>query len=129
MAPARWRKFAFALLTLTYFLYFNWDGLWVRFAADDMMNMGVYWRLAPLRLLLDLLLPWRGAYRPMAALFYLPLLRFFGLNPVPYHPVLLPFPRGTLSVVSRSARRIGCGELQAGLATLILAYHADRKST
>ena len=124
MAPARWRKFAFALLTLTYFLYFNWDGLWVRFAADDMMNMGVYWRLAPLRLLLDLLLPWRGAYRPMAALFYLPLLRFFGLNPVPYHAVLLAILLGNLYLVYRFARRIGCGELQAGLATLILAYHA-----
>ena len=124
MAPARWRKFAFALLTLTYFLYFNWDGLWVRFAADDMMNMGVYWRLAPLRLLLDLLLPWRGAYRPMAALFYLPLLRFFGLNPVPDHAVLLAILLGNLYLVYRFARRIGCGELQAGLATLILAYHA-----
>src|ERR1017187_67348 len=118
MAPARWRKFAFALLTLTYFLYFNWDGLWVRFAADDMMNMGVYWRLAPLRLLLDLLLPWRGAYRPMAALFYLPLLRFSGVTPVPAPAALLAVRLGTRSLGYGSARRIGCGELQAGLATL-----------
>ena len=63
MAPARWRKFAFALLTLAYFLYFNWNGLWARFAADDMMNMVGCWRLSPARLLLDGLLPWHGAYR------------------------------------------------------------------
>ena len=39
MAPARWRKLAFALLILTYFIYFNCDEVWVRFAPDDMMNM------------------------------------------------------------------------------------------
>jgi hypothetical protein len=120
----RWRKLAFALLTLTYFLYFNWDGLWVRFAADDMMNMVGCWRPEPLRLLLDLLLPWHGAYRPMAGLFYLPLLHFFGLNPLPYHAVMLGILLGNLCLMYRFAVRIGCGELQAGFATLVVAYHA-----
>src|ERR1035438_779423 len=40
-----WRKLAFALLTVAYFLYFNWNGLWVRFAEDDMENMVRCWRL------------------------------------------------------------------------------------
>ena len=120
---ARWRKLAFALLILAYFLYFNWDGLWARFAADDMMNMVLCWRLGPIRLLLDLVMPWRGPYRPMAGLFYLPLLKFFGLNPIPYHAVMLGILLGNLYLVYRFARRIGCGELQAGLATLIVAYH------
>ena len=119
-----WRRLAFALLTLTYFLYFNWNGLWVRFAADDMMNMAGYWRLSPVRMWLDLLMPWRGAYRPMAALFYLPLLHVFGLNPLPYHAVMLAILLGNLYLMYRFARRIGCGELQAGLATLVVAYHA-----
>jgi len=124
MAPARWRKPAFALLTLSYFLYFNWDGLWARFAADDMMNMVSLWRPKPIRLLLDLFMPWRGPYRPMAGLFYLPLLKCFGLNPIPYHAVMLGILLGNLYLLYRFARRIGCGELQAGLATLIVAYHA-----
>jgi hypothetical protein len=124
MAPARWRKPAFALLTLAYFLYFNWNGLWVRFAADDMMNMSVYWRLAPVRVLLGRFLPWCGAYRPMAALFYLPLFKCFWLNSVPYHAVMLAILLGNLYLMYRFARRIGCAELQAGLATLIVAYHA-----
>jgi hypothetical protein len=119
-----WRKLAFALLTLTYFLYFNWNGLWVRFAADDMMNMAGYWRLSPIRLWLDPLLPWREAYRPMGSLFYLPLLQVFGLNPVPYHAVMLAILLGNLYLMYRFARRIGCRELQAGLATLLVAYHA-----
>ena len=124
MAPARWRKLAFALLILTYFFYFNWSGLWAQFAADDMMNMAVYWRLKPIRLLLHLFMPWRGPYRPMAGLFYLPLLKGFGLNPIPYHAVMLAILLGNLYLMYRFARRIGCGELQAALATLIVAYHA-----
>ena len=120
----QWRKPAFALLTLTYFLYFNWNGLWARFGADDMMNMVSCWRPAPVRLLLDLLLPWHGAYRPMAGFFYLPLHHFFGLNPIPYHAVMLAILLGNLYLMYRFALRIGCGELQAGLATLIVAYHA-----
>jgi hypothetical protein len=120
----RWRKPAFALLILTYFLYFNWNGLWVRFAADDMMNMVFCWRPAPVRLLLDLLLPWHGAYRPMAGFFYLPLLHLFGLNPIPYHAVMLGILLGNLYLMYRFALRTGCGELQAGLATLVVAYHA-----
>src|SRR5450755_2385278 len=119
----RWRKLAFALLTLAYFLYFNWNGLWVHFAADDMMNMVYCSRPVPVRLLLDLLLPWHGAYRPMAAFFYLPLLHFFGLNPIPYHAVMLAILLGNLYLMYRFALRIGCVELQSGLATLMLAYH------
>ena len=126
MAPVRtgWRKLAFALLILTYFLYFNWDGLWAQFAADDMMNMAYYWRLKPIRMVLHLFMPWRGPYRPMAGLFYLPLLEAFGLNPLPYHVVMLAILLGNLYLMYRFARRVGCGEVQSLLATLIVAYHA-----
>src|ERR1017187_2478760 len=91
-----WRKLAFALLTVAYFLYFNWNGLRVRFAEDDMENMVRCWRPEPVRLLLDALLPWHGAFRPMAGLFYLPLHHFFGLNPLPYHAVMLAILLGNL---------------------------------
>jgi hypothetical protein len=119
-----WRKLAFTLLILAYFLYFNWNGLWVRFAADDMENMWRCWMPGPGRLLLDALLPWHDAFRPMAGLFYLPLHHFFGLNPFPYHAVMLAILLGNLYLMYRFALRIGCGELQAGLATLLVAYHA-----
>jgi hypothetical protein len=123
-AVPRWRSLGFALLTLAYFLYFNWENLWAPFAADDMENMVRCWRPAPLRLLLDALLPWHGAFRPMGGLFYLPLHHFFGLNPVPYHAVLLAILLGNLYLMHRFALRTGCGELQAALATLLVAYHA-----
>jgi hypothetical protein len=119
-----WKKPTFVILILAYFLYFNWDGLRVRFASDDMMNMVSCWRVGPVRLLFDLLLPWHGAYRPMASLFYLPLLHWFGLNPLPYHAVMLTILLCNLYLLYRFAVRVGCGELQAGLATVIVAYHA-----
>src|SRR5674476_1201411 len=60
----------------------------------------------------------------MAGLFYAPPLKRFGLNPIPDHAGMLAILLGNLYLMYRFARRIGCGELQAALATLIVAYHA-----
>src|SRR4051794_22796405 len=107
----RWLIPAFALFLFAYFLYFNLEGLRAHFAADDMMNMASYWRTKPLRLLLHLFMPWLGAYRPMAGVFYLPLLHTFGLNPIPFHMVLLALLAGNLYLVYRFARRLGGTEV------------------
>src|ERR1019366_5620553 len=103
MTPVRapWRKLAFALLILTYFFYFNWNGLWGQFAAEHMMNREFCGVVKPIRLLLHLFMPWRGPYRPMAGLFYLPLLKGFGLNPIPYHAVMLAILLGNLYLMYR----------------------------
>ena len=58
-----WRKPACAVLILAYFLYFNSNALWAHFAADDMMNMASYWKMAPARLVLLLVMPWVGVRR------------------------------------------------------------------
>lgn len=129
MAPAerksaRPQRLTFALLILAYFLYFNWEGLWAHFAADDMMNMHHYWQMGMGRLVLEQFMPWRGSYRPMGGLFYMPLLSAFGLNPVPYHAVMLAILGGNLYLMYRFARMAGATELQSGLATLIVAFHS-----
>jgi hypothetical protein len=121
---ARPQRLTFALLILAYFLYFNWEGLWAHFAADDMMNMHHYWQMGMGRLVLEQFMPWRGSYRPMAGLFYMPLLSAFGLNPVPYHAVMLAILAGNLYLMYRFARVAGAGELQSVLATLIVAFHS-----
>ncbi|MEO8592490.1 MAG: hypothetical protein ABI759_04140 [Candidatus Solibacter sp.] len=117
-------KAAFALATLGYFLYFNLNSLWTRFAADDMMNMASYWRLKPLRMLLDPFMPWHGAYRPFAAFYYLPLLGTFGLNPLPFHAAMFALLLANVYLTYRFARLAGCGELPAGIAALLVSYHA-----
>ena len=74
-----------ALFLLAYFIYFSWDALRVHFAPDDMMNLGFAWTPMPFELVARQFLPWRAFYRPMAGLFYAPILHVFGLNPRPYH--------------------------------------------
>jgi len=119
-----WQKPAFALLTLVYFLYFNLNSLWTRLAADDMMNMATYWRQKPLRVVLHPFMPWRGDYRPVAAYYYLPLLDIFGLNPFPYHAVMFALLLANAYLTYRFARLAGCSELPAGIAALLVCYHA-----
>jgi len=120
----RWRRPAFAAFLLAYFLHFAWDGLGARFAPDDMMNMASHWRLGPVGLLLAQFTPWRGVLRPMGGLFYMPILYGFGLNPLPYHAVMMVFLLANVCLVYRFARLLGAGELAAGLAALPACYHA-----
>ena len=55
-------------------------------------------------LILHLFMPWLGAYRPMAGVYYLPLLHMFGLNPFPFQIVLLALLAGNLYFFSFSRR-------------------------
>lgn len=123
MTTARWAKPAGAVALLLYFCYFSWDVVRVLFAPDDLMNLDYYWRLDPLRLLLLFIEPWRGGYRPMGGLFYMPLLRAFGLNPAPYHVAMLALLLANVYLVYRFARVLGCCEAASFLAALVACYH------
>jgi hypothetical protein len=126
MSPSvhRWRRLAFAAFLLAYFLYFTYDGLRVHFALDDLGNMGHYYRGGPLALAVSQFTVWHGDYRPMGGLFYVPILTFAGLNPLPYQAALLAILLANVYLVYRFALRLGCGELAAGLAALVVSYHA-----
>lgn len=119
---ALWRRLSFAGLLLSCFLYFNWDSVRVRFIEDDMMNMANYWTAGPWRLVYSPFLIWRGYYRPLGGLFYLPLFKLYGLNPAPYHVAYLLLLLVNVYLVYRFARVLGCAELEAGLAALMLCY-------
>jgi len=119
----RWRQIVALFFLLGYFAWFNWDTVRVHLAADDIMNLVRAWRLKPLGLLLAQCEAWRGFDRPLAGLFSVPLFSVFGLNPVPYHVALLFLLAANLYLMYRFARLLGAGELAAGLATLVAAYH------
>jgi len=120
----RWRKLSLAVSLAAYFTYFSWYGLTAHFAPDEPMNMYFYWHPRPLQFWLSHLTVWRGVYRPMGGVFYLPLFYAFGWNPVPYHAALLLLLLAGVFLVCRFARLLGCGELTAALAALIVCYHA-----
>ena len=75
------------LILLAYFVYFAFDGLRAHWAPDDMMNLAGYWERGPWRAIWSQASIGVNAYRPMGALFYLPLFYAFGLNPFPYRIV------------------------------------------
>ena len=88
------------------------------------MNIASYWRMKPIQLLAAQFLPWRGFYRPMGGLFYLPLLHVFGLNPLPYHLAQLMILAANVYLVYRLATLLHCAPLVSGIAAWLTCYHA-----
>jgi hypothetical protein len=119
-----WRKTAAALALAGYFAYFNRDSFQAKFAEDEMLAIWVFWHPSPWRLLTSQFMLWRGYFRPLAGLFYMPIFLKFGLNPVPYKIGLLLLLALGAWLIYRVARVLGCGELTSGLAALIACYHA-----
>src|SRR3974390_3025154 len=72
-----------------WFVALGWGPRAAYFAADDMMNLGTYFRLGSWGALKSQFLLWQGYYRPMGGAFYLPLFHWFGLNPVPFQIAIL----------------------------------------
>jgi hypothetical protein len=124
---ARTRKegrLAAAAFLLAWFLYFSWDRLPVPFSPDDLMNLAFYWKRGPAWMVYAQFPLWRGYYRPMGAVFYLPLFQGFGLNPAAYHAAVMLVLLANAYLLYRLARLLGAGELAAGLAAMIVCYHA-----
>ncbi len=119
----RLRKPASVAFLLVYYLYFVWHIFGARFSGDDMMNMDYYFKLSPLKLALIQWMPWGGTYRPMGGLFYMAIFSAAGLNPAPFHFLALLIIAANAYLTYRVARLLGCAELPAGLAALVMCYH------
>ena len=121
----RGQHLSIGLLLAAWFLYFSRDVLSVHFAPDDMMNVdNFYWTPGLWRLFYSQFLIWRGYYRPMGGIFYLPILSVWGLNPAPYHVALSLILAVNVYLVYRLARILGAGTWAAVLAALVACYHA-----
>ena len=119
------RSAAIAVFLLAYYFFFSWDRVKTHFAEDDMMNMGIYFRLGPGRALASQFLLWKNFYRPMGAAFYMPLHHWFGLNPQPFQTTILILLAVNLFLEYGLARALGCRRLVSALAALIVAYQAS----
>jgi hypothetical protein len=124
MAPSgQWRKPLCALLFAAYFFVVSWDTLKAQFADDEMMAIWTYWSPSPWRLLESQFMIWRGYFRPMGGLFFMPLYQAFGLNPVGYHAVLLVLLLAGVYQMYRLSRALGSGEVASAMVALIACYH------
>lgn len=119
----RGRQLAVAALFVAYFFLVSWDTVKAHFAPDEMWAIWWHWRPSPWHLLTSQFELWQGHIRPFGGLFFLPIYLLFGLNPVPYHVVLLVLLLIGAYLMYRFARAIGCAELPAAMVALIACYH------
>ncbi len=110
-------------LLAVYFAWLSRATLRAHFAPDDMMNLAYYWQLPLWQRILGPLMPWRPFYRPVAGWFLMPILHFFGLNPVAFRVALLGVLLANAFLIYRLSRLLGCGERAALLVALIACYH------
>ena len=106
-----------------YFLYFAIPALKANFATDDPMNIRYYWARGIGRSLLDTVDFWHGGYRPMGAVFYMPIYRFAVLNPIPYRIAALTILAASLYFTFRAVEEISRSTAAAALAAIIVASH------
>lgn len=107
-----------------WFLYFAHDGLRAALTEDDLMNLYKYAEKPTSSVVFDNVFFWSSAYRPLGALFYLPLYKLFGLNPLPYRIVCFTLLGINLALVYRLCARLANSQEAAFLATFLAAYHA-----
>ncbi len=113
-----------AAFVLVWFVWFAWDGLFARFRADDMMTMADYWTPGIAHSLLSNFMIGTNAYRPLGALFYLPLHAAFGLNPLAFRIVIFLLLGVNVYLAYRVALLLDCSDMASALVALLVCYHA-----
>jgi hypothetical protein len=107
-----------------WFLYFAHGGLQAGLSGDDLMNLYGYLQKPAPTLLFDTLRFWSTAYRPLGALFYIPLYKLFGMNPLPYRIACFAILGLNLVLLYRFCFRLTNSREIAFLATFLASYHA-----
>ena len=108
-----------------YFLYFAIPALQAGFAPDDPMNAGEYWLRGFWRSVADVLTFWTTAYRPLGAMFYLPIYHFFGFTPIPFRIGALALVGGNILLTFRVALLLTESRAAAALAAMLVTAHAS----
>jgi hypothetical protein len=107
-----------------YFLYFAIPALRATFSRDDVGNLGVYWFHGLWGSFRDQI-RFGTVYRPMGALFYLPIYDVFGLNPVAYHVAALAIAAANLFFTFRIGELLTKSRAVAALATILVCAHGS----
>ena len=121
---ARLFRAGFSLIVVSYFVQFASPSLSGRFNVDDPMNLYYYWSRGPWKLIVNLPLFFTTYQRPMGGVYFATLYGLFGLNPLPYHIVIIALLLLNTCLAYRFGRLITGSELCGGLTALMTAYHA-----
>lgn len=118
-----------AVLTAAYVLLQMSPGLSTRFAPDDMQNIYTYWNPGPWHWIRPILQVATAEYRPLGAVFYLPLFHWFGFNPQPFRIVIFVLLVVNAGLLYLIARRVTGSREAAAIAVLAGGYHASATGT
>jgi hypothetical protein len=118
------KRFVASAAIAAWFLNFAHGGLQAGLSGDDLMNLYGYLQKPAPTLLLDTLRFWSTAYRPLGALFYIPLYQLFGMNPLPYRIACFAILGLNLVLLYRFCARLTNSREIAFLATFLASYHA-----
>lgn len=130
--PSGGRSAALSLLATLfiacYFFLFSYDGLNAYFTFDDGLNLIHLHRLREVSLhtaVIDALQVFTTAYRPLGALFYRLLYRFYGFNPFPFRVAAYLLLMLNIVLAYRFARALDASREAAALSTLLFCYNAS----
>lgn len=119
------RRAAFVVGILLAFSHFSGPSLAGHFNADDPMNIYYYWSNGWTELVKNLALFFTTYGRPVGGIYYSVLYGAFGLNPLPYHIVLLALLLLNMWLAYRLCTMVTGLPLAGGLTALALTYHAE----
>jgi hypothetical protein len=119
-----WRAVFWTVLAI-FFLVFHAAVPRAHFGSDEMMNLYRHWSPPLWRTIAADFIFWSKTIRPMAALYYLPLYRLFGLNPLPFNIARSLILLLNTLVFFQLAKAITRSWKIAALASFPMAYHAE----
>src|SRR6266571_946073 len=120
-----WVLTALAIIAILILFAFAADGLRVYFTGDDLMNTYGYWTHPTVQIIKEAVIFYPAEiFRPLGALFYLPLFKHYGLNPLPYRVVSYALLLANLGLLYLFCLRLSRSKEVAALACLLGAYHA-----
>lgn len=118
-------KSIFWALLLAFFCLFHAHVLKSDFGRDELRNLYSYWNPPLGKVILSGFAFWNKFVRPMGAIYYLPLYRWFGLNPVPFTVIRNLILLANAVVFYKLARYVGRSWWIAVFAAFPIAYQSN----
>ncbi len=110
---------------LIYFCYFVLPSLNGGFRGDDAYNIYYYWSRGFWKLAEGILFFFTSYYRPMGGLYFYSLYEIFGLNPFPYHVVIIVLLLINVFLVYSCATLLSRSKTIGGFCAILMTYHGN----
>jgi hypothetical protein len=119
-----WPSLSGAAILLFHFSYFVLPSLGGRFRNDDAYNIYYFWSRGVSKLIRSIFLFFTTYYRPVGGVYFYSLYEVFGLDPLPYHIVIVILLFINVVLVYKCATLLSESKIIGWLCSLLMTYHA-----